>query len=104
MLMTEKKKNQTFALFSVSASGVGYHMNIVKSESCQVSKISSLIKSYVPNAELESNISAELAFVLPSESSGQFEQMFDYMEKHKTELGILSYGISVTTLEEVFLK
>ena len=33
-----------------------------------------------------------------------FGQLFEEMEQSKNELGILSFGISVTTIEEVFLK
>ena len=84
--------------------GVGYHMVIVKQPGCNVQEIFSCITHYVPNAKIESNISAELALVLPQESSGSFEEMFTYLEDNKDRLGILSYGASVTTMEEVFLK
>ena len=46
----------------------------------------------------------ELSYVLPREESSKFESLFSYLEKHKHDLGISSYGASVTTLEEVFLK
>ena len=47
---------------------------------------------------------AELSFVLPSEATGKFEGLFLELENRRQELGIASYGASVTTLEEVFLK
>ena len=46
----------------------------------------------------------ELSYILPKEESNEFESLFSHLEKHKEELGIESYGASVTTLEEVFLK
>ena len=33
-----------------------------------------------------------------------FPQMFNEIDTKKQELGIETYGISITTLEEVFLK
>ena len=46
----------------------------------------------------------ELSFILPRTSSHQFESLFTALEKRKDELGVVSYGASVTTMEEVFLK
>ena len=77
---------------------------IVKLDGCDVSRITSLIMSYVPEARLESNISAELSYVLPAERSDQFEALFSEIEKNVVELGIASFGASVTTMEEVFLR
>ena len=47
---------------------------------------------------------AELSFILPSEATGKFEELFTELEKNRSQLGIASYGASVTTMEEVFLK
>ena len=47
---------------------------------------------------------AELSFILPSEATGNFENLFLELETRRKELGIASYGASVTTMEEVFLK
>ena len=79
-------------------------MGIVKDPSCDVSRVTSTVTKFVPDATLESNISAELSYVLPHESSSRFEEMFNVLENNKGHLGISSYGASVTTMEEVFLK
>ena len=50
------------------------------------------------------DIGLELSYILPSEESKNFETLFSYLEENKNELGISSYGASVTTLEEVFLR
>jgi len=84
--------------------GVGYHLYIVKNPSCQADNILEAIKIHVPEVQLESNVGAELSFVLPKEQSAQFEQLFGYLEQNQDSLGIGSFGVSVTTLEEVFLK
>ncbi len=79
-------------------------MVMVKSEGCDVQRVRDIVTKYIPNAKLESNISAELSFVLPHESSPQFEELFTYLEENRGELGILSFGASVTTMEEVFIR
>ncbi len=48
--------------------------------------------------------SAELSYILPSEGAPQFEALFMMLEEHKTSLGIDSFGASVTTMEEVFMR
>ena len=79
-------------------------MVIVKEEKCNVSKITYLVESYVPQAKLETNVGAELSYILPHESSDKFEDLFTELEENRTQLGISSYGASVTTMEEVFLR
>ncbi|XP_068671756.1 phospholipid-transporting ATPase ABCA3-like [Montipora foliosa] len=92
------------SLFLKSKYGVGYHMVTVKEPTCDVSKVISVVKNHVPTAQVESNIGAELSFILPSEATGKFEKLFLELETRRQELGIASYGASVTTMEEVFLK
>uniref|UniRef100_A0A8B9UJ54 ABC transporter domain-containing protein n=1 Tax=Anas zonorhyncha TaxID=75864 RepID=A0A8B9UJ54_9AVES len=84
--------------------GAGYHMVMVKEPYCNLGEISRLICQYVPNATMESNAGAELSFILPKESTHRFEALFTELEQKREELGIASYGASVTTMEEVFLR
>ncbi|XP_076337701.1 ATP binding cassette subfamily A member 3 isoform X2 [Tachypleus tridentatus] len=91
-------------LFLKKKYGAGYHVVMVKEPHCDVTATSNLIYSYVPNAELESNVGAELSFNLPNDGHPVFEKLFTELENRKTELGISSYGASITTMEEVFIK
>ena len=84
--------------------GVGYHLYIVKNPSCIPRNILEAIKIHVPEVQLESDVGAELSFVLPKEQSSKFEELFNHLERNQDALGIDSFGASVTTLEEVFLK
>ncbi|XP_074138922.1 phospholipid-transporting ATPase ABCA3-like isoform X2 [Sminthopsis crassicaudata] len=92
------------SLFLKHKYGAGYHLVIVKEPTCNIEEISHLILNYVPTATVESNVAAELSFILPKESSNKFESLFTELEEKQTELGIASYGVSVTTMEEVFLR
>uniref|UniRef100_A0A8B9KPN9 ATP-binding cassette, sub-family A (ABC1), member 3b n=1 Tax=Astyanax mexicanus TaxID=7994 RepID=A0A8B9KPN9_ASTMX len=91
-------------LFLKNKYGAGYHMVIVKDALCNVSEITRLVHMYVPNASLESSAGAELSYILPKESTSKFELLFAELEMNREELGIASYGASVTTMEEVFLR
>ena len=63
-----------------------------------------LVKSFVPTAEQVTDVAAELSFILPASSTPSFPDLFDKLEATKTELGVLSFGVSITTMEEVFMK
>ncbi|RLN14393.1 hypothetical protein BBJ28_00018173, partial [Nothophytophthora sp. Chile5] len=71
---------------------------------CDDDAVSAFVKSFVPDAQLLSNVGSEIAFQLPLASSSQFATMFAEMDRQLSSLGLLSYGVSVTTLEEVFIK
>lgn len=53
---------------------------------------------------MESDLGAELSYILPREDSAKFENLFEELERSKERLGISSFGASVTTMEEVFLR
>ena len=76
----------------------------MKNSLCIAENILEVIKTHVPEVQLESNVGAELSFVLPKEQSARFEELFADLEQNQDSLGIGSFGVSVTTLEEVFLK
>jgi len=45
-----------------------------------------------------------ITFTLPSNMVDKFPALFDKLENKKEELGLASIGVSVTTMEEVFLR
>ncbi|KAK5604485.1 ATP-binding cassette sub- A member 1 [Crenichthys baileyi] len=71
-----------------------------------VSLISGVIFKHVPEARLVEDLGHELTYVLPYQSAkdGGFVELFHELDDRLTDLGISSYGISDTTLEEIFLK
>lgn len=91
--------------------GVGYNLTMVKimesgngKNACDSTKLEAMVSSIVPEARLLSNVGAEISFQVPLTSSNLFPSLFSQLEAQSNVLGVLSYGISVTTLEEVFLK
>ncbi|XP_026872164.2 phospholipid-transporting ATPase ABCA1b [Electrophorus electricus] len=71
-----------------------------------VSLISGLIVKHVPNARMVEDLGHEITYILPYESAkdGAFVELFHDMDDRLADLGISSYGVSDTTLEEIFLK
>ncbi|XP_048742099.2 phospholipid-transporting ATPase ABCA3-like [Ostrea edulis] len=92
------------SLFLKKAFGAGYHLVMVKDKSCNVSNVTQLVQSHVGSAILESEISAELSYLLPFDQSKSFSKLFADVEQKKSSLGIQSFGTTATTMEEVFLK
>lgn len=92
------------SLFLKKLYGAGYHLVVVKTKDCDVTRLTNTIQTLIPTAILESQISAELSYLLPFDQSGKFEELFEHIEKNSAELGISSFGTSATTMEEVFLK
>uniref|UniRef100_A0A8B9NNN4 P-type phospholipid transporter n=1 Tax=Accipiter nisus TaxID=211598 RepID=A0A8B9NNN4_9AVES len=104
------------SLFLKNQLGTGYYLTLVKKDvdsslsSCRnssnVSAISNLITKHVPEARLVEDIGHELTYVLPYKAAkeGAFVELFHEIDDRLSDLGISSYGISETTLEEIFLK
>ncbi|KAG1962342.1 phospholipid-transporting ATPase ABCA1b [Pimephales promelas] len=71
-----------------------------------VALVSSLILKYVPAARMVEDLGHEITYVLPYESAkdGAFVELFQDLDDRLADLGISSYGVSDTTLEEIFLK
>ncbi|XP_024416312.2 phospholipid-transporting ATPase ABCA3-like [Desmodus rotundus] len=92
------------SLFLRKTYGVGYHIVMVKEPHCNVEEISKLIYYHTPSATLEKNVRNELSFILPKEYTHSFEALFTDLEKRQKELGIASFGASITTMEEVFFR
>ena len=84
--------------------GAGYHLVIVKEASCDVQRITELIRKYIPEVVVNQNVGAELTYLLPGDKSHSFKQVFEELEQNRRSYGISSYGASVTTMEEVYVQ
>ncbi|VVD02003.1 unnamed protein product, partial [Leptidea sinapis] len=84
--------------------GIGYKLTIVKEDGCKVQDVTKFFKTYAPDLRENTNIGSELTYIIPNEHVKQFPEMLKKLEEQKTALKISSYGLSVTSLEEVFMK
>ncbi|CAK1589994.1 unnamed protein product [Parnassius mnemosyne] len=96
------------SLFLKNKFGIGYHLTLVLDGACREHQITRLVRGHVPRAEKARRHGRELSYILPHYAVHLFPPLFHAIEheiKDKTNrLGITSYGVSMTTLEEVFLS
>mmetsp|Transcript_270 Transcript_270/g.475 ORF Transcript_270/g.475 Transcript_270/m.475 type:complete len:855 (-) Transcript_270:2340-4904(-) len=104
-IMAEGKVQCTgSSLFLKNRYGVGYNLVIAKKDRNPAPQIEKFIKATIPTAVLMQEVSSEISFQLPKESSALFKDFFLQFDNNLDSLGIRSYGVGITTLEEVFLK
>ncbi|CAI9715527.1 factor export ATP-binding I [Octopus vulgaris] len=100
--------------------GKGYCLSLVKntpplsgsansltaSDSFDAQKTLDFISKYIPGPEISENFSEEATILLPADEKirGNFSAFFEDFDDNLNKLGIKNYGISDTTLEEVFLQ
>jgi ATP-binding cassette subfamily A (ABC1) protein 3 len=84
--------------------GTGYYLILDVTPECQPDRITALLKKYIPNVAVESYVGSELTYQLSERDSCVFEEMLEDLESNVSSLGIQTYGVSLTTLEEVFMK
>lgn len=84
--------------------GNGYHLICVKKSTCITERVTHLLQRYIPDIRVDGDVGTELSYQLAEENSKTFHTMFSELEDRSVELGVDSYGISLTTLEEVFMK
>ncbi|XP_021779653.2 ATP-binding cassette sub-family A member 12 [Papio anubis] len=97
------------------AFGDGYHLTLTKKKSpnlnanavCDTMAVTAMIQSHLPEAYLKEDIGGELVYVLPPFStkvSGAYLSLLRALDNGMGDLNIGCYGISDTTVEEVFLN
>lgn len=84
--------------------GTGYHLVCVKNENCDPAAVTYVLQKYIPNIEIQTEIGHELTYELPEDGVSTFEKMFSDLEQYQDNLGLDSFGLSLTTMEDVFLK
>jgi len=66
-------------------------------------EIEALVASSVSSASVLSNVGTELSFQLPIGASSDFPPMFSKLDTMMDNGKIVSYGVSITTMDEVFI-
>ena len=84
--------------------GDGYNLVVVKVDRDDNEKLERFVIDNVPGSSKVSEVSSEATFLLPKTSSQYFAKFFKKFDQELTNLAVSSYGVSMTTLEEVFLK
>ena len=84
--------------------GVGYYLSTTKRPGCNVSALRAEIENFVPDVTVEKDVNDTVSFRLPFSDVPQFSQLFDRLENAQEELGIDGFGLSLSTIEDVFVR
>nr|XP_047932357.1 ATP-binding cassette sub-family A member 13 [Anser cygnoides] len=92
--------------------GQGHSLTLIKKPSVfeihdpvHVVRVTSLVQTHIPEAFLKENSGTELTYVIPERADKtSFKGLFQALDQSLHHLHVTGYGISDTTLEEVFLK
>ncbi|XP_070785696.1 phospholipid-transporting ATPase ABCA1-like [Enoplosus armatus] len=76
------------------------------SDPSDLTAVGQLVRRHVPEAVFLESIGQEITYILPygAARDGTFALLFQELDLAMADLGLTSYGISDTTLEEIFLK
>uniref|UniRef100_A0A8C0LJV1 ATP binding cassette subfamily A member 8 n=1 Tax=Canis lupus dingo TaxID=286419 RepID=A0A8C0LJV1_CANLU len=102
-LSSGKLKCAGSSLFLKKKWGIGYHLSLQLNEMHVQENITSLIKQHIPDAKLSAESEGKLVYTLPLERTNRFPALYEDLDRCPS-LGIENYGVSMTTLNEVFLK
>ncbi|XP_014391694.1 PREDICTED: ATP-binding cassette sub-family A member 8 [Myotis brandtii] len=91
------------SLFLKKKWGIGYHLSLQLNEMCVQEKITSIVTKHIPDAKLSAKSEGKLVYTLPLERTNKFPELYENLDLCP-DLGIENYGVSMTTLNEVFLK
>jgi ATP-binding cassette, subfamily A (ABC1), member 3 len=84
--------------------GIGYRLVCVKDSGCDTNLVTGLLQKFIPDIQKETDIGSELSYILNEDYASIFKDLLRELEDRSQEIRVSSYGVSLTTLEEVFLK
>ncbi|XP_068120404.1 ABC-type organic anion transporter ABCA8-like isoform X2 [Hyperolius riggenbachi] len=91
------------SLFLKRKWGIGYLLRMRVTSSCDAEMMTSLILQHIASAKLSSKSDQELTFTLPFNTIDGFPDLFSHLDSRVGQ-DIVGYGVSMTTLDDVFLK
>ena len=93
------------SLFLKNKYGSGYELTLVRKREAteEDQKIEDTILNICKSGKFVSDIGKEIKFQLPIKESVNFQNLFETLEDNKDKLNIDSFGISLSTLEDVFI-
>ena len=75
-----------------------------ESNDVSAAKIIESISSICEVNSVANDMGSELSVLVPYEATQEIPRLLDHLDENKSNLGIISYGCSITSLEDVFVK
>lgn len=92
-------------LFLKDKFGTGYRLTINKAGNFDKSQLLNGVHNTIGReAIVESDVAREICIAIPTEFNNKLPALLRIIEQNKALYGIDNYGISSSTVEEVFLK
>ncbi|KAG1714023.1 ATP-binding cassette sub-family A member 3 [Nymphon striatum] len=90
-------------LFLKNKFGAGYHLRMIKKDGCDVERILVFVREML-QAEIERDSGKELSLLIDFKDTDKFPDFFRNFQSCLENLCIESFSVSVTNMEDVFLK
>lgn len=84
--------------------GSGFYLNIEKCHGCNTSEVVNFIRNDIQGVTLLSDSEFAMELGIPFGNDAKFSSLFDHLDKKAKELKLGKYGMTLTTLEDVFIK
>jgi ATP-binding cassette subfamily A (ABC1) protein 3 len=91
-------------LFLKNMYGEGYKLTLSKGQNFNEKKFIEILSSQIQSFKIETNIACEMSIGIPTSSVNNLPNVLAKLENELLSVGINSYAISSSTIEEVFLK
>uniref|UniRef100_A0A0N4Z6E8 ABC transporter domain-containing protein n=1 Tax=Parastrongyloides trichosuri TaxID=131310 RepID=A0A0N4Z6E8_PARTI len=99
------------SMFLKKLYGAGYHLTVVFKRGIpldeihkQYKNVLEFLKNYCSDTEMHSAVGNEATYLISQDHRSMFPLIFKHLEDSQDEFNIESFGVSITTMEEVFLK
>lgn len=90
--------------FLKSNFGRGYRIGVIKNSNFNSQVFKNIVELFDFDYIVETDIAAEITLILPSVSVYNMIELIRAIEENKTYIGINSFSIGSTTIEQVFFK
>ncbi|KRZ97063.1 Retinal-specific ATP-binding cassette transporter [Trichinella sp. T8] len=97
------------AMFLKTYYGSGYYLTLIKNslgklhlEKAQPEELIKFVSNYIPNAKLVRCSAQEVKFMLPSVNLLELKSLVTALDSELKNIGCSSYGLSESSLEEIF--
>lgn len=92
----------SFIFIISTCAGNGYSLRVLPGKKCHIPVVTSTVQSIMPNAKLTSTTNEELIYSLPN-NTARFPDLLSNLTEKKQFLNINHLGLSLTSMEQVFL-
>ena len=84
--------------------GSGFYLNVEKLPGCKTKDVVKFVKKDIKDVTLLGDSEFAMELGIPFGNDSKFASLFDHLDEKAAELKIGKYGMTLTTLEDVFIE